>query len=273
MFCFATTSKQRAVLWFPVAMALALFAGTASATVITMGSTGGLASSAAFTPDIFPLPPFSTAMNPIEIGFALDLYGKQFTKLNINNDGTVSLTNGSGDNAGPYGFMANPALSSSAITQSQGKYHEGGNDYSALEVNWPGYSTCGTNNDLTNMFQLLLVNRSKDTQHLGDFDVQFNYNLQCLTNLTSVGVDYLPTGTVNGFTSTYYSVLQSGQAQLLNTDQLSGISGGILFQVRSDPPPTDPVPEPATVALIGAGLFSLAWLRRRPAVPASGARP
>lgn len=263
MICFATISKQRTVLWFSAALALALFAGKASATVISTGSSGGIVSSTSFTPTP-DATSFSSSMNPVDIGFALDFYGKQFTNLNINNDGTVSLVNtSSGDTAGPYGFMASPAISPSAITQGQGTYSDGGAKYQAFEVNWLENTTCGTNP----MLQLLFVNQSKNTQETSDFDIQFNYNLQCLPDVTQFDIGY-PTYTGSGFaSSTYYLVTQSGEVTSLDSSQ-----GGILFQVRSDPPPADPVPEPATVALIGVGLFSLLWLRRRPSVPAPRAR-
>lgn len=259
----ATICGRSTARWLLMAAGLALFAGTASATPIAIPTTGGPVSSG-----FSPLSTFSS--NPIDIGFQLDFYGKQFNQLYINGNGNVTFGSGLSDPT-PFGFgastttpiiapfFADASQFGPTITYGQGTYQT----HQALVVNWPGAFTCGTGNDLTNMFQLLLVNRP-DTGHQGNFDIRFNYELQCPNTdyLGPIDIGF-SNGSGNGFTSTYYQVSQSGVQSAYTNYQTVDYTGGFLFEVRGDPPPTESVPEPATVALMGLGLLTLARLRHR----------
>ncbi len=270
----STTDKRPTPLWLPMAVALTLYAGTASATAIP--TTGGIVSSG-FT----PLSAFSS--NPVDIGFQLDFYGRIFSQLYINANGNVTFGSPLASST-PFGFTASttpPIIApffadsgqfSGGITYGQGTYGTGSDQHRAFVVNWPGLS-CGQSGDLSNMFQLLLVRRA-DTPHPGDFDIRFNYDLQCpnpdyVGPLSPIDIGYA-NGGVNGLSSTYYQISQLSGVQSAYTDpQTTGYTGGFLFPIRSDGlnQLTESVPEPATVALFGLGLLCLAGLRRRTPSP------
>lgn len=275
MFYLATKNKQYRPLWAPVALGLTLFAGQACATPIPpTTTTTGIVSSASL-----PLQSFSPSDNPIDIGFTLDFYGRVLTKLYINANGNVTFGSPL-SNSTPFGFSASttpPIIApffadsgqfSGGITYGQGTYGSGTNQHRAFVVNWPGLS-CGQGGDLSNMFQLLLVQAA--TPHPGDFDIRFNYDLQCLgpPYPTSIDIGYA-NGGVNGLSSTYYQISQSGVQSAYSGSQTTSYTGGLLFQIRSDGlhQLTESVPEPATVALFGLGLLCLAGLRRRTPSPA-----
>jgi hypothetical protein len=230
----------------------------------------------------------------VSLGFTANFYGVNQTQTYVNNNGNITF-GAPQSTYTPYGltstlpggitgiiapFFADVdtrGSGSGLTTYGTGTY--GGN--SAFVVNWlnVGYYAGGT--DKLDSFQLLLVDES--STGAGNFNIYFNYgSMQWDTGGASGGVDGLcgPYGQSaaagysngSGNPGTNHEITGShvcgafinGGPDALDMATNDGMPGQFLFEVRNGsvaPPPS--VPEPATLALFGFGLSSLAFLRRR----------
>lgn len=213
------------------------------------------------------------------LGFTLDLYGVNFTTAFINNNGNITF-NAPLSTFTPFaitGATGNPILApffgdvdtrtGNIVNFGTGTY--GG--HAAFAVNWPSVGYYSEHTDKLNNFQLLLVNRSD--LGVGNADIYFNYgSMQWETGDASGGHGGLGgtcahVGFNNGAGTSYEvpgsgvcGALIDGGANQLVTASNDGVPGQYLFQVRSGIIVT---PEPAGIALFGAGLAALALVRRK----------
>lgn len=228
----------------------------------------------------------------VNIGFGVNFFGTSATQLFVNNNGNVTFNSPlgtftpsalNGPTARPIiaAFFAdvdtrNPA---SAVTQ----YGMGTVDgRAAFGVNWDGVGYYNNRADKLNIFQLILIDRN-DTG-AGNFDIEFNYD-QILWETgeasgginglggTSAAVGYSGGSGVEGTFAQLQgslvngALINGGSNALVSNNQGSGVNGRYLFNVRGGtvvvPPPMEVVPEPATVALVGAGVLLLGGFARR----------
>lgn len=230
----------------------------------------------------------------VNIGFGINFFGTTASQLYVNNNGNVTLTSPLATFT-PFNLTGNSGIpiiaayfadvdtrgAGSAIT----RYGTGTVDgRAAFGVNWDGVGYYEGHDDKLNIFQLILIDRT-DTG-AGNFDVEFNYD-RILWETgdvsggsngfggTSAAVGYsggsgaagtfaqLPGSLVNG------ALLDGGPAatSLVRSNLNSNVLGRYTLNVRGGsivtPPPTNVVPEPATVALVGVGVLTLAGVARR----------
>jgi hypothetical protein len=222
----------------------------------------------------------------IPLGMTLNFLGVTFSQLYVNTNGNITF-DAPLSTFTPFGLTAvsreiiapffadvdtrNPA--SGVVTYGTGIF--GG--HNAFGVNWINVGYYSSHVDLTNSFQLLLVDRT-DTG-AGNFDVVFNYdNISWETGDASGGTGGLGGDTArvgfsngSGLPGTSFELpgsdvdgaLLNGGANGLTTHSVnSNVLGQYIFTARNGTVITQ-VPEPDSVELLGAGLLGVAFLLRK----------
>ena len=150
------------------------------------------------------------------------------------------------------------------------------NGNNVFGVNWLDVGYYSQGNNFLNSFQLILTDRSDIGT--GDFDIEFNYD-QILWETGNAsggtngqGGDSARVGWSDGSTNAFEltgsatngAFLDNGSNALVDGSLNSTEPGRYIFSVRNGTvlPPTDPVPEPATMLLFGTGLAALVGTRR-----------
>ena len=215
----------------------------------------------------------------------INLFGITATQLYVNNNGNVTFTAPlSTFTPSAFSTFGSPIIApffadvdtrggaSALMTYGNATY----NGRAAFVVDWLGVGYYNSQSDKLNTFQLILTDRT-DTG-AGNFDIEYNYD-QILWETgsasggsngfggTSVAVGYtngsttsfqLPGSLVNG------ALINGGANALISHSLNSDVLGRYDFQVRNGQVISG-VPEPATFALLGLGLASLAWKRQHSA--------
>ena len=224
------------------------------------------------------------------IGFTVNINGTSFTQLFVNNNGNVSFTNSlstftpSGITGSSFPIIApfwadvDTRGAGSGLTK-YGTAASTSTSGAMFGVNWIGVGYFPNEVNKRNSFQLILTDQGG-----GDFQIEFNYDqIQWETGGASGGANGLGgTSARVGYTigaSSAVELAGSGVngafldggpsgTRLISNSRGSDVAGRYIFNGRGGvivpvEPPSNQVPLPGTLALIGLGLIGFSKMRRK----------
>lgn len=225
-----TCSKAFKILLFGCTSVLA--AGVQAVPLVTgLGGTSGFGQLAMNPND-------DSSSNLLDLPFALNFFGTTYNQFYVNNNGNITFNNPvSSYTPSPFPISNQPMIAPFwADVDTRGA--NGGNVYVAAPnattavVTWNNVGYYSAHDDKVNNFQLVLRDRSADTNNAGDFDIEFRYDLlQWTTGDASGGSGgFGGTPAQAGFEAgdgvNFFAIPGSFTSSVLDLQNQTNVSGG-----------------------------------------------